>query len=93
MAAGTTGGADGEFGVTHLAMAPPADDADAAAAVLAVLAELKEDEVARVCLPAPHPAVRRLLAAGWRIEEFDLFMATGPGLLDPRRAVPSPALA
>jgi GNAT superfamily N-acetyltransferase len=94
MAAGTTGGADGEFGVTHLAVAPPADDADAAAAVLAVLADLKPaDEVARVCLPAPHPAVRRLLAAGWRIEEFDLFMATGPGLLDPRRAVPSPALA
>jgi hypothetical protein len=48
---------------------------------------------ARVCLPGPHPAVRALLAAGWRVEEFDLFMATEPGLLDPRRAVPSPALA
>lgn len=94
MAAGTTGGAGGEFGVTHLAMARPADDADAAAAVLAVLASLEpEDGVARVCLPAPHPAVRGLLAAGWRVEEFDLFMATEPGLLDPRRAVPSPALA
>jgi hypothetical protein len=94
MAAGTTGGAGGEFGVTHLAMAPLADDADAAAAVLAVLASLEpEDGVARGCLPAPHPAVRGLLAAGWRVEEFDLFMATEPGLLDPRRAVPSPALA
>jgi hypothetical protein len=28
-----------------------------------------------------------------RVEEFDLFMATDPGLLDPRQAVPSPALA
>jgi hypothetical protein len=48
---------------------------------------------ARITLPGPHPAVRALLAAGWRVEEFDLFMATEPGLLDPRQAVPSPALA
>jgi hypothetical protein len=89
MAAGTVGGAGGEYGVTHLALAPAAD---AAASVLAVLASL-EGETARVCLPGPHPAVRALLAAGWRVEEFDLFMATDPGLLDPRRAVPSPALA
>jgi GNAT superfamily N-acetyltransferase len=94
IAAGTAGGAGGEFGVTHLAIAPAADDVCAAAAVLAVLASLApEDGLARVCLPAPHPAVRALLAAGWRVDEFDLFMATEPGLLDPRRAVPSPALA
>lgn len=48
---------------------------------------------ARACLPAPHPAVRALLAAGWRNEAMDVFMATEPGLIDPRRAVPSPALA
>lgn len=89
MAAGTVGGADDELGVTHLAVAPAAD---AAAAVLTVLASL-EGERARVCLPGPHPAVRALLAAGWRVAEFDVFMATDPGLLDPRRAVPSPALA
>lgn len=89
MAAGTVGGAGDEYGVTHLAVAP---EADAAAAVLTVLASL-EGETARVCLPGPHPAVKPLLAAGWRVEEFDLFMATSPGLLDPRRAVPSPALA
>jgi GNAT superfamily N-acetyltransferase len=89
MAAGTVGGAGGEYGVTHLAVAPAAD---AAAAVLAVLATLR-GEAARVCLPGPHPATRALLAAGWRVTEFDLFMATEPGLLDPRRAVPSSALA
>ena len=44
-------------------------------------------------LPAPHPAVRALLAAGWHVGEFDLFMASEPGVLDPRRAVPSPARA
>ena len=48
---------------------------------------------AAVCLPGPHPAVRALLAAGWRVAEFDLYMASEPGLLDPIRAVPSPALA
>jgi hypothetical protein len=94
MAAGTVGGAGDEHGVTHLALAPSAGSADAAAAVLAVLADVEpEAGLARVCLPGPHPAVRALLAAGWRVEEFDLFMATEPDLLDPRRAVPSPALA
>jgi hypothetical protein len=27
------------------------------------------------------------------VASIDLFMATDPGLLDPRRAVPSPAMA
>ena len=93
-AAGTVGGAGEEFGVTHLAVAPAADDSSAVAAVLTVLAGLApEGGLAQVGLPAPHPAVRPLLAAGWRVAEFDLFMATELGLLDPRRAVPSPALA
>jgi hypothetical protein len=88
------GGSGGEYGVIHLVLAPWAGAADASAAVLTVLAGLEPDGgLARVCLPGPHPAVRALLAAGWRVEEFDLFMASGPGLLDPRRAVPSPALA
>ena len=97
LAAGTVGGAGGEYGVTHLALAPSVGGTDSAAALLTVLAGLEpeepEDGRARVCLPGPHPAVRALLAAGWRVEEFDLFMATEPDLLDPRRAVPSPALA
>ena len=91
MASGTAGGADGEYGATHLALAPSADPADA---VLALLAALRpKDGQAAVCLPGPHPAVRALLAAGWRIGDIDLFMASEPGLLDPRRAVPSPGQA
>ncbi len=89
-----------EHGIQHLALSPASDDTAAAAAVVAVLAELgapdrdaHEHGAAHVCLPAPHPAVRPLLAAGWRFDEFDLFMATEPGLLDPRRAVPSPGQA
>lgn len=82
-------------GIVHLALPPAVEDGTAAAVVLQVLAQLKgpEAEPAQVCLPAPHPAVRALLAASWRFDEFDLFMASEPGLLDPRRAVPSPALA
>jgi len=95
IAAGTVINSGPDRGIVHLAVSPASDDGTAAAAVLLTLAQLEgpENEEAHVCLPAPHPAVRALLAAGWRFDEFDLFMATEPGLLDPRRAVPSPALA
>jgi GNAT superfamily N-acetyltransferase len=94
LAAAAVGGAGDGYGLTHLALAPSAGGDDAAAAVLTVLARLEpRDGRALACLPAPHPAVRVLLRAGWRIEEHDLFMASDPALLDPRRTVPSPALA
>jgi GNAT superfamily N-acetyltransferase len=87
-AAGTAAGDGAEYGLAHLATAP---DVPAGDAVLAVLASLKApDGRARVCLPAPHPAVRPLFEAGWRHEDSDVFMASDPGLLDPRRAVPNP---
>jgi GNAT superfamily N-acetyltransferase len=90
MAAGAVVGS----GIEHLVISRDADDAAAVAAVAEVLATADPpDGIARVALPAPHPAVRPLLAAGWRLGEFDLFMATEPGLLDPRRAVPSPGQA
>jgi GNAT superfamily N-acetyltransferase len=87
-AAGTAAGHGAEYGLVHLATAP---DVPAGDAVLAVLASLKApDGGARVCLPGPHPAVRPLFAAGWRHRDSDVFMASDPGLLDPRRAVPNP---
>jgi GNAT superfamily N-acetyltransferase len=94
LAAGTVAGDGGEYGLAHLALAPGVPDGAVRDAVLAVLASLDApDGRARVCLPAPHPAVRPLLAAGWHSQDMDLFMASEPGLLDPRRAVPSPASA
>jgi GNAT superfamily N-acetyltransferase len=93
-AAGTVGGAGTEYGIIHLALPPASGDAGARDAVLAVLTSLDPPSGrARVCLPAPHPAARPLLTAGWRNDDLDLYMATEPGLLDPRRAVPSPGLA
>jgi GNAT superfamily N-acetyltransferase len=93
-AAATVAGPPSEFGVMHLALSARSDDDAAAAAVLAVLASIGgPGRVVRISLPGPHPAVRPLLAAGWRFDEFDVFMATDPGLLDARRSVPSPAQA
>ena len=93
-AAGTVGGAGTEYGIIHLALSPACGDDDARDAVLAVLASLDPPGgQARVCLPAPHPAARPLLTAGWRNDDLDVYMATEPRLLDPRRAVPSPGLA
>jgi GNAT superfamily N-acetyltransferase len=98
-AAGTIGGLGAEFGLCHLALdagtgQEPGREAVAAEAVIAVLSWLEpHDGLAKVCLPAPHPATRQLLAAGWRIEEFDLYMASEFGLIDALRLAPSPALA
>jgi hypothetical protein len=95
-AAGTSGGAGAEYGINHLVVAGTGE-ADAGLAADAVIAALSfldpSDGRAHLCLPAPHPAVRRLLAAGWKVSEFDLYMASEPGLLDPFSSVPSPALA
>jgi len=94
MAAGTIGGVGAEYGISHLAINPAAGDDAAAAAVIAVLSWLDPpDGRAHQCLPAPHPAVRSLLASGWRVDELDLHMASEFGLVDPRKGVPSPALA
>lgn len=94
VAAGTVGGAGHEYGISHLAVRPAADDDEARDAVLAVLASLRPPGgQARACLPAPHPATRPLLGSGWRVLEFDLFMGSHFGLIDARRMVVSPALA
>lgn len=63
--------------LTHLACP---DSSRAAEAVVAGLHALGDGE-ASVCLPGPHPAVPRLLAAGYRIVDFDIHMATRPDVL------------
>src|SRR5207253_823060 len=89
LAAGTVAGVAAEYGIAHLALSPAAGDGEAAAAVLAVLGSLDApDGRARVCLAAPHPATRPLLAAGWHLEFIDVFLAPGPGPGLPARAAP-----
>jgi GNAT superfamily N-acetyltransferase len=90
-AAGVTGS---ELTLSHLTSDPAATEPQAAEAVVAVLARLEPASgQARTYLPGPHPAVRPLLASGWKISEFDLYMASTPELIDPRRSAPAPGLA
>ncbi len=49
------------------------DPRSAAGALYAAVAALDSDHVA-LCLPGPHPALRTLLAAGFRVDDFDLSM-------------------
>jgi hypothetical protein len=90
-AAGITGS---ELSLSHLTCDPAATEPQSAEATVAVLARLEPaDGQARTYLPGPHPAVRPLLASGWKISEFDMYMASAPELIDPRRSVPAPGLA
>jgi len=94
VAAGTAGGPATDYGLMHLALSPAADDDAAVAAVMTALAVLPAPgPVTNICLPGPHPAMRPLLARGWRVAYLDQYMASEQGLLDPRRAVPSPGQA
>jgi GNAT superfamily N-acetyltransferase len=43
-------------------------------------------------IPGPNPAVRPLLEAGFRIDDRDTFMASGPDLVDPTRLLPNPGM-
>lgn len=90
VAAGTRGG--DPAALEHLRIRPATEDVTARAAVCAAAA-CPTGAVGRCYLPAPHPAVATLLAAGWRVEDHDMFMGTRPDLLDPTRDVPSPGLA
>jgi GNAT superfamily N-acetyltransferase len=74
VAAGAVGGGGEEYGVSHLSCRSAADATDATTAVLARLTAS-----ARVCLPATHPAVGPLIANGFVVADFDVFMTTRPG--------------
>lgn len=72
-----------------------APDADPVATLSAALAS---DDVARIggsiglCLGGPHPALKSLLDAGFRIVERDTWCETPIGLVDPARIVPDPSV-
>ncbi|HET6876989.1 MAG TPA: GNAT family N-acetyltransferase [Jatrophihabitans sp.] len=56
----------------HLGCAADASATDALFAALRTVPGTR----ATVCLPGPHPAVRTMLGAGWRAEDYDLAMTT-----------------
>jgi len=61
-------------------------------AIAAVRYAAARAETVHVALLGPHPALAPLLAAGFRVEGSDTFMASRVNLLDPRRYAPSPDL-
>lgn len=44
------------------------------------------------CVPGPHPALAVLLGRGFRIVDQDTYCESEPGLFDPTRSLPDPAL-
>ena len=68
-------------------------DADPIAVVLAAVAPDPAGSTSTLAIPGPHPAVETLLDRGWRIEGQDLYMASGPDLIDPTRLLPDESLA
>ncbi|HSS35783.1 MAG TPA: GNAT family N-acetyltransferase [Patescibacteria group bacterium] len=68
-------------------------DADPIAVVLAAVAPGPPGSASALAIPGPHPAVGALLDRGWRVEGQDLYMASGPDLIDPTRLLPDESLA
>jgi GNAT superfamily N-acetyltransferase len=81
--------------VPSMAVAPELDARRSLAAVAAVLGELAGRGVRSVGLvaPGPHPATIPLVRAGWRLEDRDIYAASGPELMDPERRLPDPTFA
>ena len=74
--------------VVHLVTAPGAESVSVTLAALMTCVEHEVD----ICLPGPHPALRALLAAGFRVVDYDVHMATLDVTL-PTTWIYSPGLA
>jgi GNAT superfamily N-acetyltransferase len=67
-------------------------DADAVAVTMEALRCAGRGGPVLVCLGGPHPALRPLLEAGFRIVDRDQFLATDADLVDPVRLLPNPGM-
>jgi hypothetical protein len=65
---------------------------DPVGAIVAALRRVARGGTILACLPGPNPVVRPLLAAGFRLEERDTYMASEPDLVDPTRFLPNPGM-
>jgi GNAT superfamily N-acetyltransferase len=63
-------------------------DAEPVGTALAALARAGRGGPVTVCMSGPHPALRPLLEAGFRVVDRDQFMASGPAIVDPIRLFP-----
>jgi GNAT superfamily N-acetyltransferase len=60
--------------------------------IYAALRRAARDGLVTACIPGPNPAVRPMLEAGFRIDDRDTHMASGPDLVDPARLLPNPGM-
>ncbi len=74
----------------RLVVDPAADPVEAVVAALAAAAV--PGRQVGTCVPGPHPALAVLLEAGFRIIDRDVYCESEPGLVDPARSLPDPAL-
>jgi hypothetical protein len=88
LGAGVIGGEGDQFGVTHLCAGPDVDPIDAVVSAVAAV----PGTMAHLSLPGPHPALRTLLDAGFRITDTDTFMTSGPNPYATGLAIGSPGL-
>jgi len=64
-------------------------DAEPVGTALAALARAGRGGPVIACMSGPHPALRPLLDARFRVVDRDQFMASSPALVDPVRLIPS----
>jgi GNAT superfamily N-acetyltransferase len=62
-------------------------DAEPVGTTLAALARTGRGGPVITCMSGPHPALRSLLEAGFRVVDRDQFMASGPAIVDPIRLI------
>ncbi len=61
-------------------------------ATLAALARAGRGGPVHVCLLGPHPVLRPLLEAGFRVVDRDVFLSSDPAIVDPERLIPNPGM-
>jgi GNAT superfamily N-acetyltransferase len=67
-------------------------DADPVAATVAGLGRAGRGGPVLTCLLGPHPALRPLLEAGFRVVDRDQFLASDPAIADAVRLIPNPGM-
>jgi GNAT superfamily N-acetyltransferase len=67
-------------------------DGEPVGTTLAALARAGRGGPVHVCLLGPHPVLRPLLEADFRVVDRDVFLSSDPAIVDPARLIPNPGM-